>query len=70
MSARADRKWWPAASRMSIDQRQHQTSIDYARRAADQDVEWRYPMASNRFDDRAQQTAYEARYRALTRSNQ
>lgn len=55
---------------MSIDQRQHQTSIDYARRAADQDVEWRYPMASNRFDDRAQQTAYEARYRALTRSNQ
>ncbi len=49
-----------------FDQRQHQGDIAYAQRAAQQDVEWRYPMASNRFDDRAQQQAYEARYRALT----
>ena len=70
MSTRMDRKWWPAASRMSIDQRQHQTSIEYARRAAEQDVAWRYPMASNRFENKAQQEAYEDRFLALTRSKQ
>ena len=49
-----------------FDQRRHQAGISYAHRAAEQDVEWRYPMASNRFDERAQQQAYEARYLALT----
>jgi hypothetical protein len=37
----------------------------YARLAAEQDVQWRFPMASNRFENSAQQAAYEAKYRAL-----
>ncbi len=49
-----------------FDQRQHQGGIKYAQQAAEQDVEWRFQLASNRFDDHAQQQAYEARYRALT----
>lgn len=53
-----------------FDSRKHQAGIRFAQRTADDDVRWRFPMASNRFDDCTQQQAYEARYRALTRENQ
>jgi len=39
-------------------------AIDYARELAAQDVEFRYPIASNRFRDSLQQLAYEEHYRA------